>query len=93
MFNALSDLRPDLRPDLKVKSKNELDKDASLVYYTPAQVAEILQLDTSTILKMCRDGRFPHVRISRGERGTIRISAADLGKFLRRNQHGAGQHS
>lgn len=43
--------------------------------FTPAEVAEALQQSENYVLRQCRAGRWPHVRVARN---AIRLTAEDF---------------
>lgn len=51
---------------------------------TPPQIAEMLQVDRSTVVNWCKSGKLRAFRA--GERGRWRIHRADLEAFVKYNQ-------
>lgn len=49
---------------------------------TVRQVAELLNVSTATVYKLCRSGKIPHVRVS----NAIRIAVPDLERLVHRNR-------
>ncbi len=66
---------------------NDTDKDVCRVrYYTPRQVAELLQLTPQVIYEYIKAGKLPAIRL----RTRYRISAEDLERFLEASKVTAG---
>ena len=59
-------------------------------FWTAQQVADLLNIQPSTVYALCRRGELPHVRITQGaRRALIRFDPDAIRKFIASRSHSA----
>ena len=74
------------------KSTDKSPGEVACEYYTPKEVATILNLSKDMVYDMLREGRMPAIKLGTGKRLTWRIPKEDFDVYLKSIRSGPSYH-